>query len=91
MMLKTKADILEIKGKFEQAFNKVVTNPNFVPMATGIAISTAVATIAISLSSGDHSQSVFAVKQAIATACHQSHGLGSSHVISICPTKAIFW
>jgi len=80
---------LEIKEKFEQAFNKVVTNPYFVPMATCIAISTT-ASIAISISSGDHSQSVFAVKQAIATACHQSHGLGSSHVISICPTKTIF-
>ena len=57
-------------------------------MATGIAISTT-ASIAISISSGAHSQLVFAVKQA-ATACHQSHGLGSSHVISICPTKAIF-
>jgi hypothetical protein len=89
MISKTKAEILEIKEKFEQVFNKVVTNPNFVPMAAGIAISTA-ASIAISLSSGDHSQSVFAVKQA-ATACHQGHGLGSSHVVSICPTKAIFW
>ena len=89
MISKTKTDMLEIKEKFEQAFNKVVTNPNFVPLATGIAMSTA-ASIAIFLSSGDHSQSVIAVKQA-ATACHQSHGLGSSHVISICPTKAIFW
>jgi len=89
MIPKTKSEILEIKEKFEQAFNKVVANPNFVLMATGIAISTA-ASIAISLSIGDHSQSVIAVKQA-ATACHQSHGFGSSHVISICPTKAIFW
>ena len=61
MKSKTKAVILEIKEKFEQAFNKVVTNPYFLPMATGIAISTA-ASIAISISSGDHSQSVFAVK-----------------------------
>ena len=59
MMLKTKADILEIKGKFEQAFNKVVTNPNFAPMAAGIAISTVVG-IAITVTSGDLSQPVYA-------------------------------
>ena len=54
---KTKVELLEIKEKIEQAFNKVVTNPNFVPVATGIALST-VAGIAISLSIGDPSQSI---------------------------------
>jgi hypothetical protein len=80
MMDKTKTDLLEMKEKMGQIFNKVVVNPNFVPLATGLAI-TAVAGIAISVSSGDHSQSVFAVKNAIA----------SSHLIGVNPTKAIFW
>jgi hypothetical protein len=80
MIFKTISELTGMKEKIEQAFNKVVVNPNFVPMATGLAI-TAVAGIAISVSSGDHSQSVFAVKNAIA----------SSHIIGVNPTKAIFW
>jgi len=59
MTPKTKTEILEIKDKIEQAFNKVVSNPNFAPMVAGIAIST-VAGIAISVSSGDLSQPVYA-------------------------------
>ncbi len=56
-MQQSKSELLEIKEKIEQAFNKVVMNPNFVPMVTGIAITT-VAGIAISLSSGDFYQPV---------------------------------
>ena len=55
---KTKAEISEIKEKIEQAFNKLVTNPNFAPMVAGVAIST-VTGIAISISSGDLSQPVY--------------------------------
>jgi hypothetical protein len=60
MMSRTKSsDLLEIKEKVEQAFNKVVMNPNFAPMVTGFALTT-VAGIALSLSSGDLSQPVYA-------------------------------
>lgn len=80
MMAKTKTEIMEVGEKIENIFHKLVTSPNFVPMVTTFAISTA-ATIAISLSSGDHSQAVFAVK----------HTSESSHIIGVVPTKAIFW
>jgi hypothetical protein len=56
---KTKTELLEIKEKIEQAFNKVVSNPNFAPMVAGIAISTVLG-IAISISSGDLSQPAYA-------------------------------
>ena len=59
MTPKTKTEILEIKDKIEQAFNKVVSNPNFAPMVAGIAIST-VAGIAISVSSGNIYRRVYA-------------------------------
>jgi hypothetical protein len=54
-----KTELLEMKEKIEQIFNKVVTNPNFAPMITGIAISTVVGA-AISISSSDLSQPVHA-------------------------------
>lgn len=59
MTPKTKAEILEIKEKIEQTFNKVIINPNFVPMVAGIALSTIVG-IAVSVSSGDLSQPAYA-------------------------------
>jgi hypothetical protein len=40
MILKTKTELLDITEKLEQVFNKVVTNPNFVSIAIGIAIFT---------------------------------------------------
>ena len=59
MISKTKTEILEIKGKIEQVFNKVVTNPNFAPMVAGIAITTVVGIVG-SISSGDIYQPAYA-------------------------------
>jgi hypothetical protein len=76
----SKTEKLEIGAKIEDILSKIVYNPKFVPIATGLALSAM--GITISLSSGDHSQWAFAAKHA---GCH------AKHVIGVCPTKAIFW
>jgi|tagenome__1003787_1003787.scaffolds.fasta_scaffold18665412_1 hypothetical protein len=78
--MKTKIDKSEIGEKLEDILSKIVSNPKFVPLATGLALSAV--GIIMSLSSGDHSQWAFAAKHA---GCH------AKHVIGVCPTKAIFW
>lgn len=73
--MNTKTNKLEIGEKIEDILSKIVTNPNFVPLATAFALSAA--GISLSLSAGDHSHLAFAAKHA----CH--HG--------VCSTHAIFW
>ncbi len=77
--MNTKTTKSEIGEKIEDILSKIVSNPKFVPLATGLAL-TAMG-ITMSLSSGDHSQWAFAAKHA---GCH------AKHVIGVCPTKAIF-
>jgi len=83
--MKTKKEKFEIEEKIEDILSKIVSNPKFVPLATALALSGL--GISLSLSSGDHSQWAFAAKHAHC-ALHASH---AKHVISVCPTKAIFW
>ena len=77
--MKTKISKSQIGEQIEDILSKIVSNPKFVPLATGLALSAV--GITISLSSGDHSQWAFATKHA---GCH------AKHVIGVCPTKAIF-
>ena len=77
--MKTKISKSQIGEQIEDILSKIVSNPKFVPLATGLALSAV--GITISLSSGDHSQWAFAAKHA---GCH------AKHVIGVCPTKAIF-
>ena len=77
--MKTKISKSQIGEQIEDILSKIVSNPKFLPLATGLALSAV--GITISLSSGDHSQWAFAAKHA---GCH------AKHVIGVCPTKAIF-
>jgi hypothetical protein len=74
-----KKEKFEIEEKIGDILSKIVSNPNFVPLATAFALSAA--GITLSLSGVDHSHMAFAVKHA--AGCH--HGTG------VCPTHAIFW
>ena len=75
--METKKEKLEIGEKIEDILYRMVSSPRFVPLATALALSGL--GITVSISGGDHSQLALA-------ACHTKH-----HVISVCPTKAIFW
>lgn len=78
--METKKEKLEIGEKVEDILYRMVSSPKFVPLATALVLSGL--GITMSISGGDHSQLALAAKHA---ACH------TKHVVSVCPTKAIFW